>query len=215
MAEREGTYEYECMRAELLGLPRPSRQEFEESQKLKENVENEEQELEKMKVKKIISNQYQTNCNYIYIIFAMIHLQEIDLNDEQITDTQGKVDELNSILSNTQQKINKLKCACGSLTSYFKFRSLGGSTSNSTNQSPAHQSQSVDGGNSINDALDTLDEMKNVNEESKISFMKQSSIDVKNKVTSQLDKLDSLLRKSENAEIAMQKQNNDMKQMLK
>lgn len=46
----EGTYEYECMRAELLGLARPSREQFEEQQKLKQEVEEEEQLTEQLKV---------------------------------------------------------------------------------------------------------------------------------------------------------------------
>lgn len=50
MAEVEGTYEYECMRAELLGLARPTRQEFEETQKLRDEREKEDEEIEKMKV---------------------------------------------------------------------------------------------------------------------------------------------------------------------
>lgn len=130
------------------------------------------------------------------------------MNDEEITNTHGKVDELNTILSNTQQKINKLKCACGSLTSYFKFRSLG-STSNSS--SPAHKPSE---GNSINDALETLDEMKTVENQTDVQFAKKTTIDIRNKVSSQLGKLDSLLSKTENAQISLQNQNKDMKKML-
>lgn len=57
MAEIEGTYEYECMRAELLGLARPTRQEFEETQKLRDETEKDEEEIEKMKVN-----------NFVYIL---------------------------------------------------------------------------------------------------------------------------------------------------
>ena len=46
----EGTYEYECMRAELLGLAHPSREEFEEKQKLRQETEVEEQLTEQLKV---------------------------------------------------------------------------------------------------------------------------------------------------------------------
>ena len=37
------------------------------------------------------------------------YFQEIDLQDEQIKNTSGKMDEINSILSVTQQKINTFK----------------------------------------------------------------------------------------------------------
>lgn len=103
-----------------------------------------------------------------------------------------------------------MKCACGSLTSYFKFRSLG-SASNSANQSPAHKCNE---GNSINDALETLDEMKTNENQTDVQFGKKSSIDIKSKVTSQLSKLDSLLMNTEKAHMSMQSQNKDMKKVL-
>lgn len=38
----EGTYEYECMRAELLGVEKPNREEFEEKMRLRKEAEQEE-----------------------------------------------------------------------------------------------------------------------------------------------------------------------------
>lgn len=40
----EGTYEYECMRAELLGMPRPDESEWLEKQK--ERLEHEQEDIE-------------------------------------------------------------------------------------------------------------------------------------------------------------------------
>ena len=38
-----------------------------------------------------------------------MYTQELDIQDEQINQTSGKFDELNNILSITQQRINKFK----------------------------------------------------------------------------------------------------------
>lgn len=59
----EGTYEYECMRAELLGIEKPNREEFEEKMRLQREAEQEEQLTEQMKVKK--------NWNYSYIVWFL------------------------------------------------------------------------------------------------------------------------------------------------
>ncbi|XP_050086941.1 uncharacterized protein LOC126572007 [Anopheles aquasalis] len=187
----EGTYEYECMRAELLGLARPSREQFEEQQKLKQEVEEEEQLTEQLK--------------------------EVDLQDETVQGTSGKMDELNSILTATQQKINKFKVACGSLTSLLKLRpstpsndpaSGGGAGSGSGNAG-------ADEGKSINDALDTLDTMKDLNTASDASVAKSAAKDIGQKMTSQLDKLDSLLYKADNATYSMKHQTNQMNKIAK
>lgn len=65
MAETEGTYEYECMRAELLGISKPTLQEFEESQKLRDENEKKEEEIERMKVRNAVHKFLnETNCLY-------------------------------------------------------------------------------------------------------------------------------------------------------
>lgn len=79
----EGTYEYELERAELLGIEPPDRVKWEEQNKarLEAQVEEEQTEI----------------------------ARELEGEDETIKGTQGKMDELNSILSATQLKINKFK----------------------------------------------------------------------------------------------------------
>ncbi|KAL1373603.1 hypothetical protein pipiens_005131 [Culex pipiens pipiens] len=152
----EGTYEYECMRAELLGVEKPNREEFEEKMRLRKETEQEE----------MLADQ----------------LTEVDLNDEQMGGTSGKMDELNSILSITQQRINKFKVACGSLTTLLKFRpstpSEGAASSDPANEAPS---------SSINDALDTLDTMKDVQNASDASVAKTAATDLGQKMTCQLD----------------------------
>uniref|UniRef100_A0A182K087 t-SNARE coiled-coil homology domain-containing protein n=1 Tax=Anopheles christyi TaxID=43041 RepID=A0A182K087_9DIPT len=175
----EGTYEYECMRAELLGLAHPSREEFEEKQKLRQETEVEEQLTEQLK--------------------------EVDLQEESMQGTSGKMDELNSILTATQQKINKFKVACGSLTSLLKLRP------STPSQEPASGSE----GKSINDPLDTLDTMKDLNASSDATVAKAAAQDIGTKVTSQLDKLDSLLNKADNATYSMKHQTDQMKKIAK
>lgn len=46
----EGTYEYECMRAELLGIAAPDRETFEANRKAQLEVEQENIETEQAKV---------------------------------------------------------------------------------------------------------------------------------------------------------------------
>ncbi|EAT48560.1 AAEL000455-PA [Aedes aegypti] len=180
----EGTYEYECMRAELLGIDKPNREEFEEKMRLQKETEQEEQLTEQMK--------------------------EVDLQDEQMQGAAGKMDELNNILSITQQRINKFKTACGSLTNLLKFRPGTPSDGNSTND-PTNGSEP----NTINAALDTLDTMQDVQNASDVTVAKSAATDLGQKMTCQLDKLDSLLNKADNATYSMKHQTDQMKKMSK
>lgn len=138
----EGTYEYECNRAELLGVDPPSRVLWEEA----ERVRKEQEQADEMtvswhsKIKRICNFYHSSNrsIKFIYLftflekskqtnllldkmqwkrclhkfiknnIFLLI-LQEIDIQDEQINQTTGKVDELTNILSITQMRLNKFK----------------------------------------------------------------------------------------------------------
>lgn len=79
----EGTYEYELERAELLGVEPMSRDEWEKQHQERLRVELEEGQNE--------------------------IAQQIEADGEQIKGTHGKMDELNSILSATQIKLNKFK----------------------------------------------------------------------------------------------------------
>lgn len=182
----EGTYEYECMRAELLGVAKPNREEFEEKMRLRREAEQEEQLVEQ--------------------------LSEVDLHDEQMQGTSGKMDELNSILSITQQRINKFKVACGSLTNLLKFRPSTPNEGISTNESTENEQAS---GNSINVALDALDTMKDVENASDANIAKSAATDLGQKMTSQLSKLDSLLYKADNATYSMKHQTDQMKKITK
>lgn len=88
----EGTYEYELERAELLGIDPPDRATWEEQNKARKEAEVEQEQTE-------VAN-------------------EMEGEDEQMKRTHGKMDELSSILSATQVKINKFKVT---LISIFTF----------------------------------------------------------------------------------------------
>ncbi|XP_058821397.1 uncharacterized protein LOC131683430 [Topomyia yanbarensis] len=180
----EGTYEYECMRAELLGVDKPNREEFEEKMKLRREVEEEEQLTQQM--------------------------QEIDLQEEETQGVAGKMDELSNMLSITQQRINKFKVACGSLTSLLKMRPSTPSGGNSTGEADTGTSS-----NTINEALDTLDTMKEVQSASDASVAKSAASDLSQKMTSQLGKLDTLICKADNATYSMKHQTDQMRKMAK
>jgi len=79
----EGTYEYELERAELLGVNPPERAQWEEQMKAQKEAEVEQEQNEIAQV--------------------------VEGEGEQAKRIHGKMDELNSILSATQMKINKFK----------------------------------------------------------------------------------------------------------
>lgn len=79
----EGTYEYELERAELLGVEPISREKWEEQNKARLEAEKEQELAEVGEV--------------------------LEAESETLKAGHGKMDELNSILSATQQKINKFK----------------------------------------------------------------------------------------------------------
>lgn len=79
----EGTYEYELERAELLGIEPISREKWEEQEKARKEVQQEEEQTE--------------------------IARELEAEDEKLKSGHGKMDELNSILSATQVKLNKFK----------------------------------------------------------------------------------------------------------
>lgn len=79
----EGTYEYELERAELLGVEPISKELWEEQAKARRQAEMEQELTE------------------------FVH--ELEVNEEKLGETRGKMEELNNILSSTQLKINKFK----------------------------------------------------------------------------------------------------------
>ncbi|XP_037039044.1 uncharacterized protein LOC119076414 [Bradysia coprophila] len=179
----EGTYEYECNRAELLGIDPPNRADFEAALK----VQQEEMEKE-------LAN-------------------EVETTEEQLNNTSGKFDELNSILSVTQQRLNKFKTACGSLTNLLKIRgnqktdmpdSLHPTTSNDESESANSGDQSTH----TDAPLDSSETMQPQSSKGNANSMQQ-------KMSCQFDKLDAMINKAENAQYSMSHQNKQMKSFLK
>lgn len=68
---------------------------------------------------------------------------------------------------------------------------------------------------SINDALDTLDTMKDAQNATDVSIAKSAATDLGHKMTSQFGKLDSLLNKADNATYTMKHQTDQMKKISK
>lgn len=68
---------------------------------------------------------------------------------------------------------------------------------------------------SINEALDTLDQMKEVEQQSDYQFAKKQVQDINSKISKNTDALDRLLSKAENAELSMEHQNKQMKSHLR
>ncbi|XP_052739105.1 uncharacterized protein LOC112057815 isoform X2 [Bicyclus anynana] len=89
-------YEDACMRAELFGQPKPDKEEFLSKHKHLDIVEFEEVDI------KSTENT------------AM-------LNDD-IKETSGALKELNTILTSTQTKLNRMRGVCGSVTNFFRIK---------------------------------------------------------------------------------------------
>jgi outer membrane protein OmpA-like peptidoglycan-associated protein len=68
---------------------------------------------------------------------------------------------------------------------------------------------------SINDALEDLDQMKEVQQQSDIQFAKNQAADITQKASKNLDALDRLINKAENAQMSLESQNQQMKKYLK
>lgn len=68
---------------------------------------------------------------------------------------------------------------------------------------------------SVNDALENLDEMKNIEGQSDLQFAKQQAQDIQGKATKNLDALDRLINKAEQAEVSLKNQNQQIKNFLR
>lgn len=79
----EGTYEYELERAELLGIEPISKEKWDEQMKARLEAAQDEEQNEVAR--------------------------EVEAEGETLKSGHGKMDELNSILSATQQRLNKFK----------------------------------------------------------------------------------------------------------
>lgn len=165
----EGTYEYECERAELLGINPPNRADWEEA----ERVRRENQLAEQM--------------------------TEAAVQDEKINEGTSKMEEITNILSITQMRLNKFKKACGSLTNLLKIKGGDGGDEGNQSDGEQQQEQAttdvqdgteqspganaVAGGSAVNkqdmqqkmgSGLDKLDSLLAKTENAQISMAHQS-----------------------------------------
>ncbi|XP_011497612.1 PREDICTED: uncharacterized protein LOC105361984 [Ceratosolen solmsi marchali] len=173
-------YLHACQRAELLGLQTPSEAEWLASEECqREAVETEAHED--------------------------AVAQELSENDENMRHISGGLDELNTILSATQKKINKFKTVCGSLGTLLKARVQSQSGSRSDQSTASEQQQ---------EEAQVESETERECEDKPYPVMARKP-DLNAKVESHLDKLDSLMKKAENAQYSMKHQTSQMKQFFK
>uniref|UniRef100_A0A1I8NQA3 t-SNARE coiled-coil homology domain-containing protein n=1 Tax=Stomoxys calcitrans TaxID=35570 RepID=A0A1I8NQA3_STOCA len=194
----EGTYEFECMRAELLGIAKPDQEEFEKARAERLLREQEEQ--------------------------LAAEAQALEEQDESMQNTNSKLDELGTILSSTQQKIFRFKqSAAGSLSNIFGrsgsvdvANEAADSSSNASSAGTSRRNTTANTSN-INEAMHALDEMKHQEGQPVIPTEKirQAKMDINKKMTSHLDRLDDMINKADRAEIAMSEQTKQMRQMAK
>ncbi|XP_039959307.1 uncharacterized protein LOC126759783 [Bactrocera neohumeralis] len=204
----EGTYEYECMRAELLGIEKPNEEEFEKARA--ERLKREQEELETAEA-------------------ALLEQQE-----DQMRNVGGRLDELNTILSSTQQKLNRFKqTACGSLSNIFARGSVDlpdgtpstsatasrrNTTATGGSISGQHNDEKNDSDTNSTQDLDNVRDQEFEGETKPIiptEKIRAAKMDIQKKMTSHLDKLDSLINKADNAEISMSEQTKQMSRMAK
>uniref|UniRef100_A0A1A9VRS0 t-SNARE coiled-coil homology domain-containing protein n=1 Tax=Glossina austeni TaxID=7395 RepID=A0A1A9VRS0_GLOAU len=215
----EETYEFQCMRAELLGLEKPSLEEFE--RKRAERLKQQQEELDAAEA------------------------QLLEEQDETLNNTGGKLDELNTILSSTQQKLNRFKqTACTSLSNIF---SRSGSLQTDAVNPGKEESETNPSTSGANTRRNTTACTSNINPTSNITDQADNEMlepepepepeleqqhqpgepvipiekiraakdDVQKKMTSHLHKLDSLINKADQAEISMAEQTKQMRKMTK
>ncbi|XP_057669834.1 uncharacterized protein LOC130902051 [Diorhabda carinulata] len=182
----EGTYEYECMRAELLGIEKPNYDIF---------MEN----LRKTEQKEVLEEEVDVE-----------NLKKINLEHEGLTKTSGKLDEVNNILKKTQSKINQMKISCGSVAGLLKNR-LGSFTSQSSldveqveNKETPNPQETT---NPCNDTSETSTPSKIV------TSMRKS--DLQKGLDKDLSALDAMIEKAEHAQYSMSHQTKQMKSFIK
>uniref|UniRef100_A0A1A9WSX9 t-SNARE coiled-coil homology domain-containing protein n=1 Tax=Glossina brevipalpis TaxID=37001 RepID=A0A1A9WSX9_9MUSC len=206
------TYEFQCMRAELLGTEKPSLEEFERNRA--ERLKQQQEELEAAEA------------------------ELLDEQDETLGNTGGKLDELNTILSSTQQKLNRFKqTACTSLSNIFsRSGSLQTEITNPGKEEESETNPSTSGATTRRNTTactSNIDPTLNMVEQDDHEMLEQeqqhqpgepvipiekiraAKIDVQKKMTSHLHKLDSLINKADQAEISMAEQTKQMRKMTK
>ncbi|XP_014363157.2 uncharacterized protein LOC106714595 [Papilio machaon] len=204
-------YEDACTRAELFGQPLPDREEFLEKHKYMDVVEFEEVDI-------------RTAENT-----AML--------DDDLKHASSGLTELNTILSSTQTKLNRLKGVCGSLTNFFRVKltskdNLSYSSEpsyigqvNYSNNIPSKDTGSIntglgpddnefkripkikENGADINSAIDILESMQKIEKTPILRIDKQ--------IDSQNSKLDNLIMQADKAQSSLQHQNKQMRSFLR
>ncbi|XP_044592203.1 uncharacterized protein LOC123270276 isoform X2 [Cotesia glomerata] len=190
-------YLFECQRAELLGQTPPTEEEW--RKKFSTNVDDNNDKNE--------DNNADT--------------ENLEQSDESLKRIGGGLDELTSILSATQKKINRFKTVCGSLSSLLKVKvnsrnaTPEHSQSLTTNYSEHHQQlpESEETYETLMVETEETSEKNPAREDSPAMAVKK--IDLNEKMGSHLDKLDSLITKAENAQYSMQHQTKQMKKIVK
>ncbi|XP_012153770.1 uncharacterized protein LOC100880813 isoform X1 [Megachile rotundata] len=184
-------YIHACERAELLGLPIPSEEEWKETQAETNSHVNDNDDDEV--------------------------IQNLDSSDEAAQRIGGGLDELNSILNATQKKINRFKNVCGSLSTLLKVKV--GSRNNTPDHKHIEQKdneiKNVHAETSMDEENLTVELGNNKMDKTETNTTVPKKIDINEKMGSHLDKLDSLITKAENAQYSMQHQTKQMKKFLK
>ncbi|XP_055383183.1 uncharacterized protein LOC129613225 [Condylostylus longicornis] len=183
--EEQNSYEYQCMRAELLGLEKPDKEAFDlEQQKLRE------QELRDVELAEALS-----------------------VESESCEKTKGKLDELNTLLSRTQQKINTFTGSpVKTLTRMFSKQKI---EADEPNDLPKKDNNI--NGNDVADNTGSLN-LQSTQCATSSNIMNQEcktrSMEIDKKMSSHLDKLDELINKAEKADMSMAHQNKQMKKFI-
>ncbi|KAH8320068.1 hypothetical protein KR074_007308, partial [Drosophila pseudoananassae] len=178
------SYEQECQRAELLGLQPPDKADFERKRQARMEHEMAEQEAAE----------------------AVL----LEQQDESLGSVGGKLGELNSILSSTQQKLNRFKqTACGSLTNIFARASSG-----SVDLTAAAGGSGVPGPATEQQPPPVREQpmAKPPPTAAEVAAAKAAKA---KRMDSQLDKLDALINQADNAQIAMSEQTQQMRRLAK
>ncbi|XP_014480068.1 PREDICTED: uncharacterized protein LOC106747228 [Dinoponera quadriceps] len=186
-------YQHACERAELLGLPRPTEEEWRKTQAAEGGNRNSDDDA----------------------------LQDLDYTDETTGRIGGGLDELNSILSTTQKKLNRFKNVCGSLGTLLKVKvgSRGGTPHHKPEDPDAKQEAQQEPGSAETAATEAADDVMTVETAAETNpesgDVQPRHIDLNEKMGSHLDKLDSLISKAENAQYSMQHQTKQMRKFMK
>ncbi|XP_017138682.1 uncharacterized protein LOC108153299 [Drosophila miranda] len=181
LQQQQNSYEQECQRAELLGLQAPDKDEFD--RRLQARLEQEQADHDAAE--------------------AVL----LEQQGEALRDVGGKLGELNSILSSTQQRLNRFKqTACGSLTNIFARPSSG-----SVDLSAA-AAEAAEGAASQEERAPVQEQPRHPPTAAEVSAAKAAK---QQRIDSDLDKLDALINKADNAHIAMGEQTKQMRRLAK